>query len=114
MTMATFSRPGQGTITYTHPRELVNVYPSIPKQPLASWADDLAAFQAALVDTSMEMHRRVAEACGVLVRGHMFATTADIPSGEGIDPLLLAKFKTHMPFDKSSHDGHLLGAGWFS
>lgn len=83
--MPTLQYQGQ-TVNFTHPRELATVLPIPPLQPLASYATELAQFQAALTAliaaTDGGVRRtKLFEARGVLVANHLQATTANCPGG---------------------------------
>lgn len=81
----TVSSGGQ-TVNFTHPRELRGMYPAPPQQPLASYATELAAFQALLTSLASaadggERRRLILEAQGLLQSNHMQAALADCPGG---------------------------------
>lgn len=73
-------------------------YPTPPRQPIASWPDSLARFEA-FCDTE-----RFADALTCLAREYVFATTADVPTGK------LAAFKAWVQANLRSKPETLFGS----
>lgn len=96
--MPTFQWSGQ-TVVANHPRELPlkMPYPTPPRQPISSWPDTLARFQAFCSDDRFADALRLAGEDYVLVR------TEDVPSGK------LAALKTYVQANLRAKPECLIG-----
>jgi len=70
----------QQHVTFVHPRELSQKYPAPPGQPVASWAAELAEFEA-LCTAGVTVPTNFATARATLLANCMFAVIADVPGG---------------------------------